>query len=185
MPDTLYAQAETRMKKAIEAVQNEFNKVRTGRANANMLDGITVEYYGATTPLNQVATISVPEARLIVIQPWDPKVLPGIEKAIQKADLNIAPVNDGKIIRLPIPQLTEERRRELVKLVKRSLEEGKISIRNVRREINELLKKGEKSGQFSEDEQKRQEEKVQQLTDNSIGELDGLAAKKEKEIMTV
>ena len=185
MNNAITAEADSRMQKTMESVQQEFNKIRTGRANISLLDGIKVDYYGTQSPINQVANVSIPEARLIVIQPWDPKMLKEIEKAIQVADLNIAPINDGKVIRLPVPQLTEERRKDLVKNVKKILEEGKVSVRNTRREINEKLKKSQKSGDLSEDQQKDGEATIQKTTDKYIKDLDALAEKKEKEIMTV
>ena len=185
MSDRVYSETEDKMKRILESLQREFTKIRTGRASVSLLDGIKVDYYGTPTPINQVAGISIPEARLMVIQPWETKMLAVIEKAIQKADINISPVNDGKIIRLPIPQLTEERRKELVKTARRALEESKVSVRNIRREILETLKKMEKDGSLSEDEKKRQEENVQKLTDNTIKKLDELTDLKEKEILTI
>jgi len=177
------AQAEQQMKKAVEATARDFNGVRTGRASLALLDGIMVEYYGTPTPLNQVATLAVPESRLITIQPWDPSLLPSIEKAILRSDLGITPTNDGRVVRLAIPPLTEERRRELVKVVRKMAEEGRVAIRNIRREANDRLKKAEKEKKISEDEAKKGMEEIQNLTDRFIKEIDGLLAKKEREIM--
>jgi ribosome recycling factor len=185
MAESILRDADEKLKRGIETVQREFVKIRTGRANASMLDGVKVDYYGTLTPVGQMASVSIPEARLIIIQPWDAKMLGAIEKAIQKSDLGIAPVNDGKIVRLPIPQLTEERRRDLVKQSKRILEDGKVALRNTRRELLEALKKLEKDGKISEDERTRDEESVQKLVEAATRKLDELATLKEKEIMTV
>ncbi len=176
---------EERMKKSVEVTQNEFAGMRAGRATPALLDKIQVNYYGTPTPINQLANVSVPEARLLVIQPWDKSVLPEIEKAIMKSDLGINPNNDGSVIRLAIPQLTEERRAELVKVVKKKAEEGKVAIRNLRRDGNDELKAAQKDGDISEDDLKRGQESVQKLTDKYIKEIDTLTAAKEKEIMQV
>ncbi|MFQ5655979.1 MAG: ribosome recycling factor [Candidatus Methylomirabilales bacterium] len=175
--------AETGMKKGVEATVREFAGVRTGRASTALLQGITVECYGTTTPLQQLATIAVPETRLITIQPWDQSLVPAIEKAILKSDLGITPSSDGRAIRIAIPPLTEERRKELVRIVKRMAEEGRVAIRNVRRDANEKLKGLEKQKQISEDDLKKGGESVQKLTDKYIKEIDTALANKEKEIL--
>ena len=173
------------MKGTIEATKKELASVRTGRASASILDRVVVEYYGTPTPLKQLANISVPEARMIIVQPWDKSALSAVEKAIQKADLGLNPVNDGSIIRLPVPQLTEERRKELVKVVKKEAEEKRVVIRNLRRDGNEKVKALEKDGHLSEDEVKRGLDEIQKLTDRYIVEIDKLLEHKEKEIMEV
>jgi ribosome recycling factor len=181
----LLKEAENHMKGAIEATKKELASVRTGRASAGILDRVVAEYYGTPTPLNQLANINVPEARMIVVQPWDKSSLGAIEKAIQKADLGLNPVNDGTVIRLPIPQLTEERRKDLVKLVKKEAEEKRVVIRNLRRDVNEKIKALEKEGKVPEDEGKRGLDETQKLTDKYIVEIDKLLEQKEKEIMEV
>ncbi|EIT85109.1 ribosome recycling factor [Fictibacillus macauensis ZFHKF-1] len=185
MAKEILANAQERMKKGISAFQRELTSVRAGRANPSLLDRITVDYYGAATPLNQMAGITVPEARLLVIQPYDKTVLGDIEKAIQKSDLGLTTSNDGQIIRIAIPALTEERRKELVKLVKKYGEEAKVALRNVRRDANDELKKAEKDGEITEDELRRYTEDVQKLTDKHISEVDQVATNKEQEIMEV
>lgn len=174
-----------KMDKAIEALRFELSKVRTGRASLSILDDIRVDYYGQPAPLNQVATLAVPDARLITIQPWEANMVPVVEKAILKSNLGLTPAHDGKLIRLPIPPLTEERRRDLVKYVKKLGEDCKIAIRNIRRDSNEACKKLEKSEHVSEDESKRGEREIQKLTDDHIKIIDDTNAHKEKEIMTV
>lgn len=176
---------EHKMKKAVEVVRQEFVKIRTGKATTALLDGIKVDYYGSMMPLNQVATVSTPDIRLITVTPWDKSMIAPIEKAILTANLGLNPTNDGTVIKVPIPPLNEERRRELVKLIKKFAEEGKIAIRNVRRDAIEHLKKSEKEEHFSEDERKRGEEEVQKLVDKYIKEIDTLVTLKEKEIMEV
>lgn len=178
-------ETETSMKGAIETTKREFQTVRTGRANSSILDRVVVEYYGTPTALNQLANISVPDARMLVIQPWDKSILGAVEKAILKSDLGLNPVNDGTIIRIPIPQLTEERRKELVKLVKKVAEEKRIVVRNIRRDANEKIKAFEKEDHIPEDESKRTLEDIQKLTDKYITEIDSLLERKEKEIMEV
>ncbi|WP_425429472.1 ribosome recycling factor [Desulfoscipio geothermicus] len=173
------------MKKTVEVVNKEFASLRAGRATPSLLDKIMVQYYGTPTPINQLANVSAPEARLLVIQPWDKTVLPEIEKAILKSDLGITPASDGNVIRLAIPQLTQERRAELVKVVKKKAEEGRVAVRNLRRDANDALKTQQKNGEISEDEQRRLQDEVQKLTDKYIKEIDNLLAAKEKEIMTV
>ncbi len=173
------------MDKSIESLEKEFSKVRTGRASSSLLDGIRVDYYGTPTPLNQLATLAVPDARLITIQPWDAQILKEIEKAILRADLGLTPNNDGKIIRVSIPPLTEERRKELVKLVKKMAETCRVSIRNHRRKTNEDLKnmKNDKSNEFSEDDLFKAQEEVQKVTDEYIKKCDELTSSKEEEIL--
>lgn len=172
-----------RMDKALEHLDEEFASVRAGRANAKVLDRITVEYYGSETPLNGVATISAPDARTLIIQPWDTKLLKDIQKAIQTSDLGINPQNDGRIIRLVFPQLTEERRKELTKQVKKYGEDSKVAIRNVRREAMDSIKAMKKKSEITEDEQKTAEKDLQKVTDDYIKKVDDMAAKKEKELM--
>ncbi|MBN2444877.1 MAG: ribosome recycling factor [Spirochaetales bacterium] len=176
---------ESKMKKTVHALGEEFNTVRTGRASSAIFEKIQVEYYGEMVPMNQVATISVPEARLVVIQPWDKAALADIEKAIQKSELSVNPNNDGKVIRINIPPLTEERRKELVKVTKNMAEQSRVAIRNVRREANEELKKKQKSSAISEDESKRGMDEIQKMTDRYIKEVNDLLEKKEKEILEV
>jgi ribosome recycling factor len=176
---------DARMKGAIEAFRKDLGSIRTGRASLSILDGIEVDYYGTPTPLNQVASMSTPDSRQIVIQPWDPKTISPIEKAILKSDLDLTPTNDGKIIRINIPPLTEERRKQLVKVVKRRAEEAKVAIRNIRRDFNEELKKLEKDKEISEDELKKSLDEVQKLTDSYIVKVDERLEHKEKEIMEV
>ena len=171
------------MVKSLDSLKREFSKVRTGRASISLLDGIKVDYYGTQTPLNQLATLSVPEPRLITIQPWDATVIKEIEKAIMKSDLGLTPVNDGKIIRVSIPPLTEQRRVELVKVVKKMAENGKVSIRNHRRDINEDLKQKKKDKEVSEDEFFKGQKEVQDITDDYIKKCDELTQVKEKEIL--
>ena len=174
-----------RMEKALDHLSEEFGAVRAGRANAKVLDRISVEYYGSETPLNGVATISSPDARTLVIAPWDTKLLTDIQKAIQISDLGINPQNDGKVIRLIFPQLTEERRKELVKQVKKYAEDAKVAMRNVRRDGMDYVKKLKKNSEITEDDQKQAEKDLQKLTDDSCKKIDELLAKKEKELMAV
>ncbi|WP_092470886.1 ribosome recycling factor [Desulfotruncus arcticus] len=177
--------AEKNMMKTVEVLTKEFATMRAGRATPSLLEKIMVQYYGTPTPINQLANISAPEARLLVVQPWDKTVLPDLEKAILKSDLGITPASDGNVIRLAIPQLTQERRTELVKVIKKKAEEGRVAVRNIRRDANDTLKSQQKNGEISEDEQRRLQDEVQKLTDKYIKEIDGLLAAKEKEIMTV
>jgi len=174
-----------RMDKAVEDLRRELSGVRSGRASISLLDHITVEYYGAPTPLNQVATLSVPEPTLITAQPWDVSLLPAIEKAIRSSDLGLNPGNDGKLIRIPIPPLTEERRKQLAKHVGKVLEDHRTAIRNIRRDENEVIKKMLKDKQVSEDEERKALDEVQKLTDQYTGKVEELAKKKEEEILTV
>ncbi|MFN3740840.1 MAG: ribosome recycling factor [Thermodesulfovibrionales bacterium] len=174
-----------KMDATVEVLRKDLASVRTGRASIALLDGITVDYYGNQTPLNQVATLTVPEPRLITIQPWEQRLIPEIEKAIMKSDLGLNPTNDGKLIRLAIPPLTEERRKELVKVVKKRAEEARIAIRNIRRDILEEIKKIQKEKNLSEDEVKRWNDEVQKITDSYIKKIDEMLSHKEKEIMEV
>ncbi|MDQ0214270.1 ribosome recycling factor [Oikeobacillus pervagus] len=185
MPKQVLAAAKDKMNKAIQAFSRELASIRAGRANASLLDRISVEYYGAPTPINQLAAISVPEARLLVIQPYDKTVVGDVEKAILKSDLGLTPNSDGTVIRLSIPPLTEERRKELAKLVKKEAESAKIAVRNIRRDANDDLKKLEKSGDITEDALHGLVEDVQKLTDEFIDKVDELAKEKEKEIMEI
>jgi ribosome recycling factor len=183
--DDLISDATRRMAKSVESTHVEFNTVRTGRASAALLDRISVDYYGQPTPLKQLATINVPEARLLTIQPFDPSSLKGIERAIQESELGLTPSNDGKVIRLPIPQLTEERRKELVKVVRQIAEDGRVAVRNVRRDVDRQLKELKTKGDVGEDEERRAEERVQKLTDEHTGKIDELLMRKEAEIIEV
>lgn len=185
MIENIRKDSKQRMEKAVEVVGQEFTKLHTGKATPALLDGIKIDYYGVNTPLKQVANISAPEPRLLVIQPWDKSMLGEIEKTIMKSDLGFNPNNDGIVIRIPIPQLTEERRKDLVKIAKKIAEDGKVAIRNVRRDANEKLKKSEKSSDISEDEMHTGQEKVQELTDEYTQKIDEMLEHKEKEIMTV
>jgi len=177
--------AEERMHKGVDALRREYATIRAGRANPSVLDKVMVEYYGTPTPINQLANISAPEPRMIVIQSWDKSVLPAIEKAIMKSDLGLNPSSDGIVIRLNIPQLTAERRLELVKKVKKEAEEARVAVRNVRRDVNDKLKKLEKDHEASEDEIKRAQEDVQKMTDKIIKEIEHVMETKESEITEV
>lgn len=178
-------EAQERMQKAIQSLKKEYTSLRAGRANPGLLEKIMVEYYGAATPINQMANISAPEARLLVIQPWDKSVIPVVEKAILKSDLGLTPSSDGTVIRIAIPQLTQERRMELVKVVKKKAEESKVVVRNVRRDANDQMKDFEKQGEISEDDNRRGQDEIQKLTDKFIKEIDTIAEHKEAEIMEV
>ena len=184
MPSTIKASAEERMEKAVGALRRELASLRAGRASANLLDRVQVEYYGALTPVNQLANISVPDARTILIQPWDKSAMSEIERAIMKSDLGLTPSNDGTVIRITIPALTTERRAELVKMTKKFGEDAKVAIRNIRRDANEDIKKLEK-GTISEDESRGHQEDIQKLTDKFTAEVDKVLAAKEKEIVEV
>ncbi len=181
----LYNEAEEKMKKTISVYNEELQSIRAGRANPGILDKITVDYYGQITPLKQVGSVSAPEPRLIVIQPWDAKLIPIIEKEILKSDLGLNPSNDGKLIRLIIPVLTEERRKELTKVVKKNGENAKVAIRNIRRDFNEQLKKLEKNKEISEDDKRIAEDKIQKITDKFIEDVDAITKKKEEELMEI
>jgi ribosome recycling factor len=181
----IVADAKTHMQKAVDAARREFAGVRTGRASPALLDRVMVDYYGVPTPVTQVATITVPDARLLVVQPWDKSLVREIERAIQKSELGLVPSSDGTVIRLPIPGLTGERRKELVRVVHKQAEEARVAIRNVRREHKERLERLEKKGELPEDEARRAVDELQRLTDQHIKDVDALLAAKEKEIMEV
>lgn len=183
--DAVLKDTKDRMTKSIHALEEELNTIRTGRASAALFERIKVEYYGNPTPLNQVATISVPEARLVVIQPWDKGIINEIEKAIQKSELSVNPSNDGKVIRINIPPLTEERRKEYVKVAKNMAEQCRVAVRNIRRDANEELKKAQKAGDISEDDEKRAMEEVQKLTDDYVEKVGEALEAKEKEILEI
>jgi ribosome recycling factor len=185
MIEDLIQDAVRRMDKSVEATVGEFNGIRTGRASAALLDRISVDYYGTQTPLKQLATLNVPEPRMLTIQPFDPSSVKTIEKAIMESDLGLTPSNDGKLIRLPIPQLTEERRKELVKVVRHLAEDGRVAVRNVRRDVMHHLKELVDNGDVGADEEHRAEERVQKLTDEHVTRIDDLLKKKEAEIMEV
>jgi ribosome recycling factor len=183
MLDDILSDARKAMDKAIKALKKDLTRIRTGRASITTLDDVRVDYYGVPTPLNQVATLSVPEPRLITVQPWEKNLVPAIEKALFKADLGLTPSSDGQIIRLPVPALTEERRREMAKNIKRMGEDAKVSVRSARRDANDTLKMLEKEKEITEDELKRTEKDVQQLTDEFVGTIDSVVESKEKEVM--
>lgn len=185
MVDEIISEMKRDMSRTVDAMKAQLQKVRTGRASIGILDGIMVDYYGTPTPLNQLATLSVPEARLITIQPWDKGAMGPIEKAILKSELGLTPNNDGRIIRIPIPPLNEERRRELVKAIRKNAEDFRIEIRNHRRDANALLKDLEKDKEINKDELKAAQDRVQELTSDYIRRIDDLLASKEKEIMEV
>ena len=183
MIETIFDETREKMDKSLTALENELKRVRTGRASQSLLDGIRVDYYGTVTPLNQMASISVPESRLLMVQPWDVSVIQAVEKAILKSDLGLTPSNDGKLIRISIPPLTEERRKKLVKVVNKITEDYKVAIRNVRRDSNELLKGMKKDGDISEDDAFKAQDQVQSITDEYIKRVDGIYKEKEKEIL--
>ena len=185
MPKDIIDSHKERMQKTIAVLKQELNGLRAGRANAQVLDRIVVDYYGTPTPIQQLGNISTPEPRMLVISVWDNKAIPAIEKAIQKSDLGINPANDGKVIRLLFPELTEERRKELVKVVRKKAEESKVAIRAIRRDAIEQVKKEKKENLLTEDDQKQLEEKAQKVTDEMIKEVDGIGAAKEQEILSV
>jgi len=185
MKSKYYLDAETRMQKSLESIREEMAKIRTGKATTSLLDMIKVNYYGSQVPLKQVANITVPEPRLLSVQPWEKNLIGEIERAIMKSDLGLNPTNNGKIIRIPFPTLTEERRKELVKLVRKMAEEGRIAIRNIRRDVNEHIKKAQKNHELTEDQEHNELEKIQKLTDEFIKKMDQILAEKEKEIMEV
>ena len=183
MDDALSKELKDHMDKSIKALEKDLNGIRTGRASTSLLDGIKVDYYGTVTPLNQIATISTPESRLITIQPWDTNIIGDIEKSIQRSELGLNPMNDGKIIRISIPSLSEERRKDLVKVVKKMVEDYKVEIRNHRRTINEKLKKMKKDKDISEDDYFKKHEEVQKITDDYVTQCDKIFTNKEKEII--
>jgi ribosome recycling factor len=185
MSNEVIAQLNEKMTNSVDALKRELVKIRTGRASLSLLDDITVDAYGTRMPLNQVGTLTIPESRLIVIQPWDPQMLSAIEKAILSSDLGLTPSNDGKVIRLTIPQLTEERRKDLVKQVKKITEEFRVAVRNVRREANDILKNMKKDKEISEDDMFRLQDEAQKMTDSFIKKIDEISAGKEKEVMEV
>ncbi|MDR5695801.1 MAG: ribosome recycling factor [Armatimonadota bacterium] len=177
--------AKERMQKAVEATRREFSAIRTGRATPALLERITVEYYGVPTPITQLATISVPEPRLLVVQPWDKRIVKDVERAILKSDLGLVPSSDGTVIRIPIPPLTEERRKELVRVARKHAEDGRVAIRNIRREAKEIIENLEDEGEISEDEARRALDELQKLTDQHIQEIDRHLSRKEEEILEV
>ena len=183
--DTLFLDTEDRMSKAVSSLEKEFAKLRTGRATTALVDNIKADYYGSPTPISQMASVTVPDSRTITIQPWDKSGFAAVEKALLKSDLGLTPVNDGKIIRIAIPPLTEERRKELVKLARKYTEDAKVAVRNVRRDANDALKKMEKEKLISEDERKKSEEDVQKMTDKFVAQLDKVTSAKEKEILEI
>ncbi len=183
MVEDITSDAEEGMKKAIEAFKRDLTKIRTGRASTSLLDGIKVEYYGTPTPLNQVATLQVVDARLITVKPWEKNLIPAIEKAIRAGDLGLNPVSDSELVRLPIPALTQERRKDLAKQVKKMSEEARVAVRAARRDANDMIKDAEKDGDITEDDRKDSEKKVQDLTDRYVATVDDIANAKEKEIM--
>jgi ribosome recycling factor len=183
--DELLSDAKDRMAKSVESAQHEFSTVRTGRASPSLLDRVTVDYYGAMTPLNQLATISAPEARLLSVTPYDKSSMKAIEKAINESDVGLTPSNDGNVVRLVIPELTEERRRDLVKVLRNLAEEGRIAIRNVRRDTMQHLRELKSEGEASSDDEHRAEVELQKLTDGRVGDLDALLKAKEEEILAV
>jgi len=185
MLEKIYVEAKEKMKKAVDAINRELAGIRTGRATPKILDGIKVEYYGALTPLKQLASITSPDPKYLVVQPWEKDVITDIVKAIQKADLGLNPIAEGSVVRLPIPPLNEERRREVVRLVKKIGEEGKISIRNIRREANDKIKKAQKDSDISEDDLERGQKRIQELTDDYISNISEIVSLKEQEIMEV
>jgi ribosome recycling factor len=183
MIESMYQETKESMQKSIDALKNDLKKIRTGRASLSILDDIRVDYYGTLTPLNQMASLSTPESRLITIQPWDVSVIKDVEKAILKSDLGLTPSNDGKVIRISIPPLTEERRKQLVKVIYKKSEEHKVSVRNVRRDTNDLLKSLKKDGEISEDDAFKAQDQVQKITDEHIKLIDDVCKNKEKEIL--
>ena len=185
MVNSVHQETKEKMGKTIEALKKEMQRVRTGRASATMLDAVKVDYYGALTPLNQMASVSVPESRLITIQPWDATALKAIEKGILKANIGLTPSNDGKLIRISVPPLTEDRRKEIVKIVHKTCEDHKVALRNIRRDSNELFKELKKDGDISEDDQFKAQDQVQKVTDEHVSAIDAICKDKEKEILEV
>lgn len=185
MVDDVLSDAESSMEKAVERFKSELAKVRTGRANLSLLDNVKLDYYGTPTPLNQVASLNVADARLITIKPWEKNMLPIIEKAIRASDLGLNPVTDSELVRLPIPPLTHERRKELAKVIKKMTEEARVAVRSGRRDANDMLKEAEKEKEISEDDSKAGQKRIQELTDKYVAVVDELGAKKEEEILEV
>ena len=185
MVESVYSDTQSRMEKAVAALKRDLSTLRAGRATPSLLDRIAVDYYGSSMPINQLANVSTPEPRLLVIQPWDKGAMAEIERAIMKSDLGLTPVNDGTVIRLAIPQLTEERRKQLVKVVKKEAEDKRVAVRNVRRDLNDEIRKMEKAGDISEDESRGAQDEVQELTDKYIAVIDELTESKEEEILEI
>lgn len=185
MLNDIYTDTQDRMDKALESLDRDYRKLRTGRASVSLVDSIRIDYYGTSTPLNQLATLTIPDPRTIMIQPWDTSVIGEIEKAILKSDLGLTPMNDGKVIRINIPPLTTERRRELVKVVKKMAEETKVAVRNIRRDANDMIKDLKKEKEISEDDQFRAQEETQRITDDLIKRIDAVYSAKEKEILEI
>lgn len=185
MSDAVFAECKTKMTNALDAMKREFAKLRAGKATPALLEGVRVDAYGSQTPLNQVGSVGAPEPRLLVVQPWDKSLIGAIERAIQSSDLGLNPSNDGQVIRVPIPALTEERRKELVKIAKAQAEEGRVAVRNARRDANDALKKEAKKGDLTEDDEKRSHDRVQELTDQFVKEVDAILAAKEEEILEI
>jgi ribosome recycling factor len=185
MLDDIYSDLKTRMDKTIAALEKDFQKIRTGRASPAILDGLKANYFGSPTPLTQMASVSVPEPRMLLLQPWDRTAIAEIEKSVLKSDLGLTPQNDGKVIRINIPVLSQERRKELVKLIGKNAEEAKISLRSIRREANDLLKELKSSKEISEDQQKKAEAEVQKITNDYVTKVDSVTSAKEKEIMEI
>ena len=185
MLNDIYTDTQDRMDKALESLDRDYRKLRTGRASVSLVDSIRIDYYGTSTPLNQLATLTIPDPRTIMIQPWDTSVIGEVEKAILKSDLGLTPMNDGKVIRINIPPLTTERRRELVKVVKKMAEETKVAVRNIRRDANDMIKELKKEKEISEDDQFRAQEETQRITDDLIKRIDAVYSTKEKEILEI
>ena len=185
MLNDIYTDTQDRMDKALESLDRDYRKLRTGRASVSLVDSIRIDYYGTSTPLNQLATLTIPDPRTIMIQPWDTSVIGEVEKAILKSDLGLTPMNDGKVIRINIPPLTTERRRELVKVVKKMAEETKVAVRNIRRDANDMIKDLKKEKEISEDDQFRAQEETQRITDELIKRIDAVYSAKEKEILEI
>ena len=185
MLNDIYADAQERMDKALETLERDYRRLRTGRASVSLVEGIRLDYYGTPTPLNQLATLTIPDPRTIMIQPWDASIINELEKTILKSDLGLTPMNDGKAIRINIPLLTEERRRDLVKVIRKMAEESKVAMRNIRRDSNEMLKEFKKEKEIAEDEQFRGQEEVQKITDDFIKKVDAHFTTKEKEILEI
>lgn len=185
MVDKVLKECQARMERSLDALRQDLAAIRTGRASPSLIERLHVDYYGVSTPLNQVATITAPEARLLVVQPWDKTIIPAIEKAILKSDLGLNPTNDGKVIRVVIPYLSEERRKELIKVVRKRTEEGRVAIRNCRRDGLEILERMERDKEISEDEFKRAKERLQEITDSFIERVNEIGAAKEEEVLEV
>jgi len=185
MLNDIYTDTQDRMDKALESLDRDYRRLRTGRASVSLVDSIRIDYYGTSTPLNQLATLTIPDPRTIMIQPWDTSVIGEVEKAILKSDLGLTPMNDGKVIRINIPPLTTERRRELVKVVKKMAEETKVAVRNIRRDANDMIKDLKKEKEISEDDQFRAQEETQRITDDLIKRIDAVYSAKEKEILEI